>query len=83
MKIFLLTFVLVFFTVSVNAEVVKEKQKTEEEKEKAYNELLAEFFKATEELERVEAILVEEKKETKSAIEVNKKLDEIKEILSK
>lgn len=76
MKTLLLTFVLVFFTVTVNAKEVKEKQKT-------YDELMEEFLKVSEKVDKIETKLLAEKKETKNAIKVNKKLDEIKGLLTK
>lgn len=75
-KILLSLTIALFLCSCANAEEVKTKEKT-------YDELMAEFFKVSEKVEKIDAKLLAEKKETKSAIKVNEKLDEIKEILSK
>jgi hypothetical protein len=76
MKKMIFITLLLLFVPFINAEEVKEREKT-------YDELMAEFFKVSEEVEKIDAKLLAEKKETKSAIKVNEKLDEIKELLSR
>ena len=54
-----------------------------EVKEKTTEELIAEYMKMEERQKKARAELEAEKRETQSAIEVNKKLDELLGVLSK
>ena len=77
MKIFLLTFVLVFFTVIGNAEEKKALN------EMTTEELMQEIMRIDNKNQKLDEKLKKEKRETESAKKVGRKLDELLGVLSK